>query len=472
MSAPREFKPWPYQLKIIKHILDLPRCAIWAGMGMGKTSSTLTAIDLLFLSGDVTKPWLVIAPLRVARSTWPNEVKKWAHLQDMKIVPIIGKEHERKAALKKRAQVYTVNYDNVPWLVDQLLNDWPFEGIVADESTRLKGHRKKQGTKRAQALAKVAHEHTKRFVELTGTPSPNGLIDLWGQLWFLDAGRRLGAHFTAFVQRWFQQIPIPGAGFAYETKPLPFAQQQIEAAVRDLCLSLDPKDYFDIADPIRRIIHIDLPDEAREKYDEMEEDMFTKLRGDGIEHHIEAFNAGARTMKCLQLASGAAYVDKEAKVWTEVHDEKIEALRSIVEEAAGMPVLVAYHFKSDLARLKKAFPKGRELDKNPKTEDDWNAGKIPVLFAHPASAGHGLNLQDGGNIIVFFSHDWNLELWQQIRERIGPVRQLQAGHQRPVFEYYIVARDTIDEVVMERRESKRAVQDLLLEAMKRVEDEK
>src|SRR5690606_28827470 len=185
------------------------------------------------------------------------------------------------------------------------------------------------------------------------------------------------------------------------------------------------------------------------------------------ESEVEAFNAASRTMKCLQLANGAIYTDDTGSAWAEVHDEKIQALESIVEEAAGMPVLVAYHFKSDLARLLKAFPKGRHLDDDPQTIRDWNAGKIPVLFAHPASAGHGLNLQDGGNILAVFGHNWNLEEYQQIVERIGPTRQAQAGHKRPVFIYHIIAKDTVDELIMERRDTKRSVQDILLNAMKR-----
>lgn len=489
----RQFSPWPYQLKIIHHILRYKKCAIWAGMGMGKTASTLTTIDMLGLSGDLKGPVLVIAPLRVARSTWPKEVEKWAHLRDMRIRPILGTEADRKYALRdSAASVFTINYDNIPWLVEHFDNghDWPFTMVVADESTRLKNFRgglrkhpktgktylQGGGGLRSRALARVvALGKIERFVELTGTPSPNGLQDLWGQIWFLDVGRRLGGNFKAFSHRWFQQ-----SFDGYSITPLPAAQKQIEEAVKDLCLSLNPKDYFDVADPVIRPVYVDLPEKARKKYREMEKEMFIELMQDGIEHKVEAFNAATRTLKCLQLASGAAYIPKAKndlgrptgpQEWIEVHDEKIEALKSIVEEAAGMPVLVAYHFKSDLARLKKAFPKGCELDKDPKTEDAWNAGKIPVLFAHPASAGHGLNLQDGGNILVLFTQDWDLELYQQILERIGPTRQLQAGHNRPVFIYPIIARSTMDEVVMKRRESKREVQDLLLEAMKNRESE-
>lgn len=209
---------------------------------------------------------------------------------------------------------------------------------------------------------------------------------------------------------------------------------------------------------------MELPTRARRLYRDMEREMFLALDG-GVE--VEAFNAASKTIKCLQLANGAVYTDDTGGAWAEIHDAKLQALDDVIEEASGMPVLVAYHFKSDLARLLKAFPGGRHLDHDPQTIREWNAGRIPVLFAHPASAGHGLNLQDGGNILVFFGHWWDLEQYQQLIERIGPTRQAQAGHGRPVFIYHIVAADTVDETVMQRRESKRTIQDLLLESMKR-----
>jgi SNF2 family DNA or RNA helicase len=247
-------------------------------------------------------------------------------------------------------------------------------------------------------------------------------------------------------------------------EPLPSAQEQIEDLMRDLCLSLDARDYFDISDPIINVIRVELPPKARRLYEDMEREMFLSLEC-GAE--VEAFNAASKTIKCLQLANGAIYTDDTCSAFAEIHDAKLQALEDVIGEAAGMPVLVAYHFKSDLARLQRAFPKGRPLDKDPQTIRDWNAGKIPVLFAHPASAGHGLNLQDGGNILAFFGHWWDLEQFQQIIERIGPTRQAQAGYNRPVFIHHIVAADTVDELVIARRESKREVQDLLLEAMKR-----
>lgn len=452
------FTPRAYQHQLIGHMLDLPRCGGWAGMGMGKTVSTLMSLDMLELVEP--GPALVLAPLRVAASTWPDEAKKWGNLRNVEVSAVIGTPEQRRAALRRPASIYTTNYDNLVWLVEELGERWPFRKVVADESTRLKSFRLRQGGKRAQALAQVAHCKVDRFIELTGTPSPNGLQDLWGQAWFLDRGQRLGRTWEAFVQRWFRSIPGDN-GFT-RIEPMPFAQEQIEDRMRDLCLSLDARDWFDIRQPIENVIRVELPKRARALYEDMEREMFMQLDG----HEIEAFSAAAKTIKCLQIANGAAYTD-EAGNWSEVHDAKLQALEDVIEEAAGMPVLVAYHFKSDLARLLRAFPKGRHLDQDPQTIRDWNAGKIPILFAHPASAGHGLNLQDGGNILVMFGHWWDLEQYQQIVERIGPTRQAQAGHDRPVFIHHIVAADTIDEIVMARRESKRGAQDLLLEAMKR-----
>ena len=244
---------------------------------------------------------------------------------------------------------------------------------------------------------------------------------------------------------------------------LPHAQAEIQDKLRDLCLTVDAKDWFDLREPIVNNIFVDLPAKARKHYAEMEKEMFTCIES----HDVEAFGAAARTIKCLQIANGAAYVGESNTEWKELHDAKLQALQSIVEEAAGASVLVAYHFKSDLVRLMRAFPQGKSLDSDPDTIRRWNAGHISILFAHPASAGHGLNLQDGGNILVYFGHWWNLEERMQILERIGPTRQMQAGHDRAVFVHNIIARDTVDELVIERVQSKRAVQDILLDAMKR-----
>lgn len=466
------FIPREYQGLIMNHMFDVPRDAIFAGMGMGKTTSALTAIDAEFAAGVESKPALVLAPLRVAQNTWPDEAAKWEHLSELEVRPIVGTMLQRRDALRDRnANVFTINYENLPWLIETLDGRWPFGRVVGDESTKLKSFRLKQGGKRAQAIARVAHSQVSRWTNLTGTPAPNGLIDLWGQTWFLDAGQRLGRTFTSFEERWFRARRVSKDAHAVVREPTEFAQMQIEDRLRDICLSLDAADYFDIEKPIEVPIRVDLPKKARALYDEMEKRMYMELEG----HEIEAFNAAAKSQKCLQLASGAVYVDQMAtddehprsREWIEVHDVKMQALEDIIEEAAGMPVLVAYHFRSTKARLLKHFPKGRMLDKNPQTIRDWNAGKIPILFAHPASAGHGLNLQDGGNIVAFIDHDWNFENFAQIIERIGPVRQFQAGHNRPVFIYYIIANDTTDESVMASRYSKESVQNILLAALKK-----
>lgn len=457
----RPFIPRPYQKLLIQHIIDHPRCALWCGMGMGKTSSTLFALSYLNAVLDIT-PALVLAPLRVAQSTWPDEVKKWAELSNLRVSPIIGSAEQRRAALHTPADIYTMNYENIVWLLHELkdtMGKWPFKIIVADESTRLKSYRTRSGGVRAQALAAVAF-HAERFVELTGTPAPNGLMDLWGQAWFLDKGERLTKSFSRFQNRWFRPIKVGSDAFAVKWVPCEWSQDEIQKKMADLCLTVKAEDYFPLKDPIVTNVYVDLPPKAKKVYDELQREMFTEL--EGVE--IEAFSAATKTMKCLQAASGAIY-DADGE-WHELHDAKIEALKSIVEEAAGAPILVAYHWKPDAERLLRAFPQARLLDKSPNTIQEWNQGRIPLLLAHPQSAGHGLNLQDGGNILVFFSHWWDLEQRMQITERIGPTRQHQAGHDRPVFIYNIVAKGTADEVVMARVETKKSIQELLLDAMK------
>jgi SNF2 family DNA or RNA helicase len=451
-----DFVPRPWQVPMINHLLEHERCALFCAMGAGKSASVLTALDTLQLAGE-DHPVLVLAPLRVARTTWPEEVRKWSHLRGMSVMPIVGNEAERRAALRYDAQVYTCNYEQLEWLVNYFGERWPFRTVIADEMSKLKSFRLRQGGRRAAALAKVAHHKVRRFIGLTGTPASNGLQDLWGSVWFIDQGKRLGRTFDSFKQRWFQRS-YDGFG----SIALPHAQEQIQAALKDVCLTVDLKDYVDIADPVVSNVYVDLPPKARGLYKDMEKQMFMELSG----HEVEAFNAAARTIKCLQLASGACIVDDKGN-WERIHDAKIEALEDIVEEANGAPVLVAYKFKADLARIMSAFPKARQLDSDPTTIKDWNAGRIPLLLAHPASAGHGLNLQDGGNVLVFFGVDWNLEEHMQIIERIGPTRQMQAGHNRVVFIYRIIARDTVDELVLERLDGKREIQDILLSAMKR-----
>ena len=455
MSAP--FTPRPYQRLITEQILDIERTAIWAGMGMGKTGGALTALnDLQLVDG---RPQLVVAPLRVAATTWPDEAKKWDHTAHMQVVPIIGSEAARRAALRQDANLYTTNFEQLPWLVEQFeKRPWPFRTVVVDEATKLKGFRLRQGTARAKALARVAHTQCERFIELTGTPSPNGLADLWGQMWFLDKGARLGRTYDDFRKRWFQKS-YDGCSI----EALPYAQQQIQAVLKDLCLTIDAKDWFDLHDPIINDIYVDLPAKARALYEDMEKRMFMELAG----HAVEAVGAAARTLKCLQIANGAAYVGDSGKEWAEVHDIKLQALEEVVEEAGGMPVLVAYHFKSDLARLQKAFGSAAVTLDSTEGLRRAQRGEGKVWLGHPASMGHGVDgLQEHSNIMCFFGHWWNLEERLQIIERIGPTRQMQSGKDRPMFIHNIIARGTVDELVIKRVQTKRAVQDLLLDAMK------
>jgi len=447
------FKPHPYQEEAMAHLYKVRRSALWMPMGGGKTVTTLTALDSLSVVEDVF-PALVLAPLRVARTTWPEEVKKWPHLAHLRVSVINGTPKQRERALAKEADIYCTNYDNLVWLRKELGEEWPFRTVVADEFTRLKSFRLRQGGSRARVLGQVAHSHVSRFIGLTGTPAPNGVKDLWGQIWFLDQGERLGRTFSAFEQRWFRK------GYdGYSLVPYEHTQKEVEERLQDICLTVQG---LQVDEPITSPVYVDLPPLARNVYDEMEKQLFTILNEEGV----EAANAAVRTQKCLQLANGALYIDDNGK-WEEAHSAKLDALESIIEEANGAPVLVAYNFKHDLERLRGRFRHGRVLDANPDTIREWNEGRISILFAHPASAGHGLNLADGGNILAFYGVNWNLEEHMQIIERIGPMRQKQAGYDRPVLVYPILARNTVDDLVMDRLSTKKSVQEVLLEAMKR-----
>ncbi len=447
----RRFVPHVYQRDIIARIRKHKRCAVWALMGTGKTVSTLTALLDLDVVEDIF-PVLVLAPKRVAQSTWLDECLKWRHTQHLRVSIVLGTAKERAAALRVPADIYTCSYDSLVWLVEHLGAAWPFKTVVADELSKLKSFRLRQGSKRAAALGKVAHTKVERFIGLTGTPAANGLKDLWGESWFIDKGERLGRTFSSFEQRWFRK------GFdGFSLEPMPHAQGEIEALLQDVCFTVRG---LPVDEPIVNKIYVDLPSSARRAYREMEKDFFTELAAQGI----EAGNAAAKSSKLAQLANGAVIHDEEG-TWVEAHTAKLDALESVIEEAAGMPVLVGYEFRSDLARILKRFPQAREFDTDPKTLKDWNAGKIAVLPVHPASAGHGISMQDGSNILALFGFGWNLELYQQLIERIGPQRQKQSGYDRPVTVHHIMARNTIDDVKFERLVSKRSVQDVLLEAL-------
>lgn len=453
------FVPHDYQYPMMDFIVENKRCGVWAPMGGGKTVCTLTALDQLDLVEDVW-PALALAPLRVAKTVWTPELEKWRHLRHLRSSMITGTPAQRDAALNVDAQLFTINYDNIVWLADILGDDWPFKTVISDEFTRLKGFRIQQGAKRGQALKPYAFNQIQRFIGLTGTPSPNGLKDLWGQTWFLDKGERLGKSFAAFESRWFQR-----GRDGYSLEPMEHAEREIHERVRDIYITVRG---LDVEEPIFNQVWIDLPEKVRKIYRDMEKKKFAEIKSKGV----NAANAAVKTSKLLQIANGAVYTgdsDKpdEKGMWESLHDEKIDALKSIVEEANGTPVLVAYYFRHDLQKLKKAFPQARVLDDKQSTVDDWNKGKIPIMLAHPASAGHGLNLQWGGNILAFFGLDWNLELFLQIIERIGPLRQKQAGLDRSVFVHLIMARNTMDLAAYDRLVGKKSVQDALLDYMDR-----
>lgn len=443
---------------MIDHIHEHRRCAIWAHMGSGKSLAVLHALKGIGLFDQ--GPALILGPKRVARDVWPAEAGKWDDFGE-EVVPILGTQTERFQAIGRKALFYSINYEQLPWLAKHHGRNWPYRTLVPDEATRLKGFRLMQGGQRAGAFGKIAWlPQVERVIELTGTPSPNGLKDLWGQIWPLDRGQRLGRTYDAFRQRWFAR-----SWDGYGIEPLPHAQEQIQDLLRDICITIDPRDYgLKLDAVIETDIMVELPDKTRDLYREMEKRMFLELEHDLGVHEVEAVSAAGRTSKCLQLANGAIYYDKE-RSWQEVHNAKLDALESIVEEANGMPVLVSYQFVSDFERIKRAFPKAKGIDET--TEAEWNAGHVPMLVCHPASAGHGLNLQLGSNILVDFSSGWNLEHDDQIIERIGPMRQYQSGLDRPVYRYRIMATDTVDMLVKERRASKRSVQAILLESMKR-----
>lgn len=428
---------------------------------MGKSVITMTWLDTLHNIVGESAPTLVLAPLRVARDTWTHEAAKWDHLQNLEVIPVIGDAKQRAAALTREAQVYTTNYENLVWLRDHFKDAgkaWPFRTVVADESTKLKSFRLRQGGVRAQAVGAVAHKDVRRWVNLTGTPASNGLEDLWGQTWFLDAGQRLGRTFSAFRDRWFRPVK---AGQFHQWRQAEFAQEEIHERLADICLTLDPADWFDLREPIVNVVEVDLPPSARVKYREMERELFTLIGTQSV----EAVSAAARYGKCLQMAGGAVYLE-DGVTWAELHQEKLDALQELVDSTGDDPLLVSYQFKHELERLRKRFPDALNLAEQADLKAA-QAGKGKVWLGHPASMGHGVDgLQEHCNTVVFFAQDPNLEYHDQILERVGPMRQLQAGKDRPVFLHYLVARGTIDELEMTRRKTKRSVQDALMDYMK------
>lgn len=462
------FTPREYQRLIRNAVVEVPSINVFAGMGLGKTGALLDAVCVLRLL-DRVQHVLVIAPKRVAETTWPDEVRKWSFPVDVAVA--IGSEKQRIAALRKRAAITTINYDNLPWLIDVLGDDWFFDMVIADESTRLKGLRislqtsklgkefvSGQGSKRAKAMSKVRLKHVKRWVNLTGSPAPNGLQDLWGQQFFIDGGRRLGRSFGSFKERWFRTIRLD---YGSKIEPLVHAKDEITRLMTDCSITVDPRDWFDLRRPQEHVIKVTLPARARVAYDEMESQYYTEV----LEGKVEALNGGAKGNKCRQIAGGCLF-DNDGNVIA-MHDAKIEALRSIVAEASGASLLVAYQFQPECDAILKAFPQARVL-KGKKEIAAFQDGSLQIGVCHPASAGHGLSLQNNCWIMVDFSTGWNLEEDEQILERIGPVRQLQSGFDRVVYRYRIVAERTIEEeVVLPRIATKQSVQEAVKAALKK-----
>lgn len=471
MTAPRPFTPREYQRLARRWILDHPRCNLWAVPGMGKTSVTFSVLDILQLIGSNFFPALIIAPKKVCELTWPAEQKKWLDFAGIKVVKVLGEADVRDDALMTRGDVYVINYDNVVWLLERLKRKaWPFKIVVADESTRLKNFRgfyathpetKKVffskgsgGGVRSSALGAIS-EFTGRWVNLTGTPATNGLKDLWGQNWFVDHGQRLGRTYGDYMKRWFHENPYSKV---VEIRH-PTCEAEIYDALKDVSLALRAEDWFDIKQPLLMRREVELPPEARAMYDDMERDFFIEIG----EKNVTAANAAVLSSKLLQIASGAVYSglgNMRTTNW--IHDAKIEELKSIQNEL-GEPLLVAYWFKFEEQLLKKAFPDFR-IFRGVEEEELWNKGKISMMGVHPASAGHGTNLQYGGRAIAHVTHTWDLELKLQVNERIGPTRQIQAGFDRNVLQYEIVARNTMDEEVIQRQETKWSILDALMNA--------
>lgn len=472
------FSPRAPQAPIIDFGLAHERGNIFASMGTGKTGASYSIASTLLMFGEV-KRVLAIGPRRVALNTWPDEREKFQDsFGHLRVAAAVGTPAERIAAVRSKPDLLSINYEQLEWLIDGYGNDWPFDMVIADESTRLKGlriamvtdhrsgkeHQRGQGSVRAKALAKIAHKRVRRWLNLTGSPAPNGLQDLWGQMWFVDGGHRLGTSFTAFERRWFRSI---STDYGSIVEPQPWADAQIKELIRDCCVTVDFADYFPIDKPIEHVRKVKLPPAARKVYERMEKEMFAELRsalsGDPVA--IQAFASGGKIQKCMQIGNGAVFDDE--RKWHAVHDAKLEELESIVEEANGEPILLRYTHTPDRDRILQRFKRAKFLDDKPQTQRDWNKGRIPLLVTHAASAGHGLNLQDGGRILVDFCTDYNLEHDEQVIERIGPTRQFQSGHPRPVFRYRIVADDTIEEhSALPAVRLKMRVQDSLKAAMK------
>jgi SNF2 family DNA or RNA helicase len=447
-----KFVPHAYQRFCINRLLTDSALGLFLDMGLGKTVITMTAINDLKYNRFLISKVLVIAPKKVAESTWSKEAAKWDHLHLLRVIPVLGSQAKRIRALNTPADIYVINRENVPWLVDYYRNAWPFDMVVVDESSSFKSHK----AKRFKSLTWV-RSHINRMVILTGTPAPNGLIDLWAQIYLLDEGERLGKKITHFRERYFEPDQRDRE-HVFSYAPKPGADEAIHNLIGDICISMSAEDYLELPDCLQVTVPVKLDSKAQAVYNRLEKEMLLEV-DDSI---IDAGSAAVLSNKLLQLCNGAVYDEQHNAV--ELHNCKIEAFTELVEALNGQPAIVFYNFKHDLIRIKKALTgsglRVREL-KTPQDETDWNNRQIDILLAHPASSAYGLNLQDGGNQVIWFSLNWSLELYQQANKRLH--RQ---GQTQKVIIHHLVVEGGRDEDVMAALADKDATQASLLDSLK------
>ncbi len=442
-----KYKPHEYQSYATDFILSHPISAVFLEMGLGKSVITLSAIFDLCLDSFLVCKVLVIAPLRVARDTWPAEINKWDHLKGLSYSVAVGTEKERIDALKKQSTLYIINRENVDWLVHKSGIPFHFDMVVIDELSSFKSY----GAKRFKSLLKV-RPSVKRIVGLTGTPSSNGMMDLWAEFRILDLGQRLGRYISHYRNTYFTPDKR-NAQIVFSYKPLPSAEEEIYKQISDITISMKSTDYLKMPEYVSNEVFVILSDKEWKIYSEFKEEMVANL-GD---EEIDAVNAAVLSGKLLQMANGAVYDDKNKAHL--IHDRKLDALEDLIEGANGKPVLVAYWYKHDLERIRKRFPVRQIITS--KDIEDWNNGGIPIAVIHPASAGHGLNLQSGGSTLIWFGLTWSLELYQQTNARL--YRQ---GQNETVVIHHIIAKDTIDEDVIIALTRKEKTQASLIDAVK------
>lgn len=442
-----KYKAHEYQEYATKFIEENEESAVFLECGLGKSVITLTAIKNLMARGEVSRV-LVVAPLRVGKTTWPEEIEKWDHLDGLTYAVAIGSVAERLSALKAKAEITIINRENVEWLIDKSGVPFDYDMLVIDELSSFKSFK----AKRFKALLKVRPQIT-RVVGLTGTPSSNGLMDLWAEFRLLDLGERLGRYITRYRLAYFTPDKR-NAQVVFSYKPLPGAEERIYDKIDDITISMRASDYLKLPSLVMNTVIVEMGEKEKDLYDNLCDDMVVSL-GD---NEIDAVNAASLSNKLLQMANGAVYGDEHSV--HHIHDEKLNALEDLIESANGKPVLVAYWFKHDLVRIKAKFPFVREI----KTDEDiraWNRGEIVVGVIHPASAGHGLNLQTGGSTLIWFGLTWSLELYQQTNARL--YRQ---GQKNTVVIHHIVTKGTIDERVLKALEKKEKTQNSLIDAVK------